>query len=68
MYFLLVEGEINDFVDRSLDDYLTVGTGASLFSGVIIGTMFYALELRNRRRVAAAREAGDASGSGAGDA
>ena len=58
-FTLLVGGTIDDFAREPLHRFLSVWAVSGLIVGVLFGTVFHALEGRNRRRVAADRHPGD---------
>lgn len=54
LFFLLIEGDMEDYASGSLGSYLTLWVGSGVLAGVIVGTLFYVLE----RRARAARTGG----------
>jgi hypothetical protein len=54
LLFLLIGGDMEDYATRSLGSYLTLWVGSSVFSGALLGTLFYVLERRSRARAARA--------------
>lgn len=61
LFFLLIQGDVPDFVSDSRGRFLTVWAGASLLSGLIVGTLFHLLY----RWVRARQPAGPEPGAGA---
>jgi hypothetical protein len=45
---LIIQGDVTDFVSRSLQRYLLFWVVSSLIYGVIVGTAFHVLQRRNR--------------------
>jgi hypothetical protein len=52
MFFVFVGGDVDDFARWSLGYWLEIWLVGSLAAGVIIGTLMYVLERRNRARAA----------------
>lgn len=61
LFFVLTEGDVDDFARWSLGHWLSIRLGVSLIVGVIFGSGFHALERRYRARQVAARQPADAA-------